>query len=270
MELNPTLYRDFAQDFFTLHQCKIIEESSHHFKVKLTSDIDEEIMNRPFYWHYMKKMNRSGDPATLSFHLSQSENHEGIYLHAGTPKLHTLYRTAMKKGKMTRLYEATDVPNHHEALTPWFAINVLLHYRGKQTRNEHLALGLNLINGSIIPSFTESIWSESFKATVTDYTFPMTPIINLRSAYKRIEGYIESYVSRKTHEWAQQSIEQLKEEVTLLKSFYESGDMEEEQYQKEYDQLKERYEPRIIMEVINGGLFYLSGQTNAKLFKQLG
>lgn len=65
--------------------------------------MDEEIMNRPFYWHYMTKMNRPGDPMQLLFTNTSHSKEGGIYLHAGTPKLHTIYGAAIKKGKTARL-----------------------------------------------------------------------------------------------------------------------------------------------------------------------
>lgn len=254
---------NFVKQFFTVNGCTIFEQSPSHMKVQLTSEMDEEIMNRPFYWHYMKKMDREGDPMQLTF--TENRDIDGIYLHAGTPKLHTIFHTAMNKGKSARLYEETE---EQGALTPWFVINVFLHYRGKQTKNEHLSLGLNLLNGAFVKNMMGLLRHYSFDQKVSDYTFPMTPIIQLRSAYQRMEGFVESYAGRADHQWAKDSHQQWEQEQALLDSFFESGDLSEEYYLNEKEQLSKRYHPRIEMEVINGGLFYLSQTSNQQLLHQ--
>ena len=255
----------FVKQFFDTNGCAITEESSSHMNIQLTNAMDEEIMNRPFYWHYMKKMNRQGEPMQLTF--TEDTADPGIYLHAGTPKLHTIYETAMKKGRLARLYEAVNKTQSNGALTPWLVVNVLLHYRGKQTKDEPLSIGLQLLHGTFVPRMMERISNYSFNMTVSDYTFPMTPIIQLKSAYKRIEGYVENYTSSQNHTWARDSHQQLEQEEQLLQSFYESGDMSEDQFNKERDQLVKRYRPRIEMEVVNGGLFYLSQQTSHDILR---
>ncbi|MCA0970103.1 YqhG family protein [Halobacillus litoralis] len=247
----------FVKHFFATNGCTVLKESPSQLQVQLTNDMDEQIMNRPFYWHYMKKMNREGDPMQLTF--TEDRSVDGIYLHAGTPKLHTLYRTAMKNGKTARLYEATSSKG---ALTPWLVINFFLHFRGKQTKNEHMSLGLNLVNGAFVHHMMDRLENFSFEQKVSDYTFPMTPIIQLSSAYKRIEGYVEQYAGTLNHDWARESHEQWQQEQDLLESFYSSGDLSEDYYKNEKEQLSKRYVPRIEMDVINGGLFYLSQNSN--------
>lgn len=262
------LYFNFVQQFFTSYECPIIEKSNHHLKIQLTDQMDEEIMNRPFYWHYMKKMNRQGAPMQLTFtHTNQSRD-GGIYLHAGTPKLHTLYKKAMEKGKTTRLYEAIETPLHNRAMTPWLLMNISLHFRGKQTKDELLSVGLNLIHGTLVKGMMERIWDYDFETTVSDYSFPMTPVIGLNSAHKRIEKYVEEYAATIDDQWIRDSLNQLTEEKNLLNSFYESEDISLDLFTQETEQIDTRYRPRINMEIVNGGLFYLSQETSKKVLNQ--
>ncbi|MFZ0368085.1 MAG: YqhG family protein [Halobacillus sp.] len=267
MTLNP--YFDFVHQFFTSYGCAILEKSESHLKVQLTSTMDEEIMNRPFYWHYMKKMNRPGDPMQLLFTNTSHSKEGGIYLHAGTPKLHTIYRAAINKGKTARLYEAVEKPLQNRALCPWLVVNIHLHYRGKQSKDDTLSLGLNLVHGTLLFDMMERLWKMEFEPTVSDYTFPMTPLINLENAYKRIERYVEGYVSSISDDWATRSLKHLQEEKNLLESFYSSEDIGLEQFTKEQEQIDTRYSPRILMEVVNGGLFYISQKSNSNVIKNL-
>ncbi|CDQ17921.1 YqhG family protein [Halobacillus karajensis] len=260
--VNP--YKTFVKQFFLSYGCSIIDDLPSHFTIQLTSEMDEEIMNRPFYWHYMKKMNREGDPMRLTFTDTDQKQAGGIYLHAGTPKLHTLYNTAIKKGRTARLYEVIhEFTAQNRAMSPWLIVNALLHYRGKQTKDEPISIGINLIHGTMMLGMMEKIQHMDFEPTVSDYTFPMTPVISLSNAYKRMERHIETYIAQQDNQWIKESLLHLKQETQLLESFYESEDIDLDSFTKEREQIDNRYKPYIEMEVINGGMFYISQETSA-------
>ncbi|MCA1023015.1 YqhG family protein [Halobacillus litoralis] len=262
-------YAEFVERFFAAYGCPVLEKGPMHFTVQLTSDMDEEIMNRPFYWHYMKKMKREGDPMRLTFTQTDSSHKQGIYLHAGTPKLHALYQTAINKGKTARLYEQIPPENAgHTAVSPWLVVNFLLHYRGKQARDEPLSIGLNLIHGTMMLKMMEKLGTVPFGNTVSDYTFPMTPVISLNHAYRRMEKHVETYISSQNNQWAVESHQHLQRETALLESFYESEDIDLESFTKERDQIDIRYKPSIKLEVVNGGLFYISKETSDPWIQQ--
>lgn len=260
---NP--YTSFVKQFFLSYGCSIVADNPAHFTIQLTSEMDEEIMNRPFYWHYIKKMDREGAPMQLTFTETDQKHTGGIYLHAGTPKLHSLYNTAIKKAQTARLYEVIQLTGpHNRAMSPWLVVNALLHYRGKQTRDEQVSIGINLIHGTMMLGMMEKIHDLEFETTVSDYTFSMSPVISLTNAYKRMERHIETYISALDHQWAKESLHHLEKEKRLLESFYQSEDIGLESFTKEREQIDIRYKPYIEMEVINGGLFYISQETSMK------
>ncbi|MFC7060611.1 YqhG family protein [Halobacillus seohaensis] len=267
--MNANKYYEFTKEFFTINGCTIEELIPNYMTVHLTKEMDESLMNRPFYWHYMKKMNREGEPMSLSFKdISLGDQEEGVFLHAGTPKLQQIYQVALEKGFMTRLYEAVESKdNNNLALHPWLFVNIKLTFRGKQSKDQILSIGLNLINGALIHDAMDKIIDYSFNPKISDYTFPMTPVIRLESGYNRIVQHTEAYISKLDTEWASHSIEQLNYEKQLLEGFYNSNDIEEEQYEKELDQLNVRYKPRITLSVANGGLIYLSVSTSQQLLQ---
>lgn len=259
----PNPYKSFVKQFFLSHGCSIINDAPSHFTVQLTNEMDEEIMNRPFYWHYMKKMNREGVPMKLTFNDTDQKQAGGIYLHAGTPKLHRLYNTAISKARTARLYEVVhQTKGQNRAMSPWLVVNGLLHFRGKHTKDEPISIGINLIHGTMMLGMMERIINMNFETTVSDYTFPMRPVISLTHAYKRMERHIETYVGSLDHQWAKDSLHHLEKETHLLESFYESEDIDLESFTKEREQIDNRYKPYIDMEVINGGLFYISQETS--------
>ncbi|MFG6148539.1 YqhG family protein [Halobacillus sp. B23F22_1] len=264
--MNNARHYNFTKSFFELNGCLITEKKPKHMTIKLTKEMDEALMNRPFYWHYMKKMNREGEPLSLSFKdISLGDEEEGIFLHAGTPKLQQIYQVALEKGYTTRLYEKINSPSQNLALHPWLCINAKLTFRGKQSKDLLLSLGLNLINGSLIHEAMNKFLGVSLTSNISDYTFPMTPLIRLESGYNRILQNIENYLHELDTEWADQSLSQLNYEQKLLESFFQSGDVDPEQYEKELEQLHIRYQPRIQLSVANGGLIYLTHETSQDL-----
>ncbi|WP_173916164.1 YqhG family protein [Halobacillus sp. Marseille-Q1614] len=264
MTSNP--HYEFTKEFFSINGCTLEERNGKFLKVQLTQEMDEALMNRPFYWHYIKKMNRAGDPMSLSFKdISLGDEEDGVFLHAGTPKLHQIYDFALSKGKFTRLYESIAHQSTHLPLQPWMFVNLQLTFRGKQTRNEILSLGLNLINGMVLSNAMEKIKDLPLTPKVSDFTFPMTPLIRLESGYNRLIQYAEDYITQMSSTWAVESEEQLNTEKGLLDDFYTRDDMEEETYMKEAEQLEVRYKPRITLTTANGGLFYLSLYTGQKV-----
>ncbi|UOQ93720.1 YqhG family protein [Halobacillus shinanisalinarum] len=266
--MTTSMYYQFAKDFFTTHGCIITEEGNQSMHVKLTNDMDEALMNRPFYWHYMKKMDRVGEAMSLTFTDGIMEEDSGIHLHAGTPKLHQMYQLAIERSYSTRLYEYLPSLTVNKALHPWLILNIKVTYRGKQTRDEVLSIGLNLINGALITKMMDKIWEFDFRSTVSDFSFPMTPIVRTESGYHRIIRYVNERLDSLDDQWEVQSLHQLKDEKDLLHRFFTSDDVDEEYYEKELEQIDVRYKPRISIQIANGGLFYLSQETSQQLFLQ--
>ena len=48
---------NFLINYFEASQCEVNSEDET-LDVKLTEEMDEQLMNRPFYWHYVKKLNQ--------------------------------------------------------------------------------------------------------------------------------------------------------------------------------------------------------------------
>ncbi|MCP3025703.1 YqhG family protein [Halobacillus sp. A5] len=266
--MNSASHYDFTKQFFQLNGCKIDEDKPKQMKVKLTKEMDEALMNRPFYWHYIKKMNREGETLSLTFKdISLGEAEEGIYLHGGTPKLQQIYQVALEKGYTARLYEAVETDNQNLALHPWLCLNMRVTFRGKQSKDLLLSLGLNLINGAMVHEAMPKLIKLDLTSKVSDYTFPMTPLIKMESGYKRLLRNIELHLETLDTQWAVESLQQLRYEQELLESFYNSKDVDTDQYEKELEQLHVRYQPRIHLQVANGGLIYLTSETSQNMLR---
>ena len=42
----------FLERYFHANDCEIVENGPGYMTVQLTIELDKELMNRPFYWHY--------------------------------------------------------------------------------------------------------------------------------------------------------------------------------------------------------------------------
>ncbi|WP_181350091.1 YqhG family protein [Thalassobacillus sp. CUG 92003] len=261
MSSNP--HYEFAKTFFLEYGCEIAEETAQYLTIQLNDEMDEAIMNRPFYWHYIKQMNGQGQPMQLTF--SSHPDGEGEHLHAGTPRLHQLYQHAINKGKFTRLYEDVTAISEQASLVPWLVVNFKISFTGRQRKDTIQSIGLNLVHGTIVTNVMDSLNHLAFNPAISDYCFPLSPLIKPQSGYYRMLDALELWVNDLDHTWAEDSLQHLNKEKQLVNRFFEQQNMSEEDKQAELATIETRFKPNIAFDVINGGLFYLSQSTTANL-----
>ncbi|GIO27504.1 YqhG family protein [Ornithinibacillus bavariensis] len=248
----------FLQEYFSAHHCEILSNHDGILQIQLNEKMDRALMNRPFYWHYIKKMGRDGDPMQLTLITNQEQTEvKGERIHFGSPRLQQILRHLRDNERFTRLFQVVNT-NNNTALHPWLVVNMKLSYIGKHNKDEVFSIGLNLINGMMKIDMMEFLQQQDFQMQISDYCYTITPLIKPISGYKRILTVINQYINDQDHKWAKDSLEALQNEIELLKHFYEDSPEEErEQMDKELADLKERYHPKIRVSVINGGIFYM-------------
>ncbi|MFD2759397.1 YqhG family protein [Lentibacillus juripiscarius] len=249
----------FLESYFTAHHCSILHNQDGMLTVQLTEKMDRALMNRPFYWHYIKKMGHPGDPKQLTL-ITDPEKRDGKHewVHFGSPRLHQILNHLHANEKYTKLFEAKDT-NQKAALFPWLVANIKISYQGKQKKDEMVSIGLHLVNGTMKVGMMEEMEDKSMQNSISDYCYTIAPIITLKSGFKRMETVLEDYVQNQPHDWAETSLKTMEEEINLLRHFYK-GENEDNEIRKEMDEIKERHYPSIHFEVINGGVFYLAEQ----------
>jgi hypothetical protein len=250
----------FLENYFAAHHCDILSNQNGVLTVQLNEKMDRALMNRPFYWHYIKKMGRDGDPMKLTLITNQDSLEEkGERIHFGSPRLQQILNHLKENERFTRLFQVVQV-NQNTALQPWLVVNIKLSYIGKHKKDEVFSIGLNLINGIMKTEMMESLYKKEFGMQISDFCYTITPIIKPLSGYKRILSVMDQYIQDLDHEWAKESHEELQNEIDMLKHFYQGAPEEElEQMEKELQDLNERYLPKIHLNVVNGGIFYLNG-----------
>lgn len=252
----------FLERFFQACDCEIVENNKGYIIVQLTVEMDKELMNRPFYWHYLEKTGGTPNPAKLTFITDPNaapNNLKGELIHFGSPRLHQLFHCAKKLSGYIRLYENKQgQANQHIPLKPWLSINIRISYQCDRKRDIFRSMGLQLINGQLVDDFQTIISNMSLSAKIPDFAFTLSPLIMPKSGIIRIENTIKKSLLDEDHTWAEEAKKRWQKDLKLLEHFYEEEDKEAESLLIERMALKDQYEPKINISIINGGLFYLA------------
>lgn len=250
----------FLVRYFSAHDCPLLENDNGVLTVQLTEAMDKVLMNRPFYWHYMKKIGNKGEPKQLTLITNPERQEEkGEWIHYGSPRLQQIFNHLRTNEKYVKLFQQLNV-SRNTALYPWLVVNVKISYIGKQKRDELLSIGLQLVNGMMKISMMEHLQNFPLNKTISDYCFTISPLIKLNSGFKRIESVLDRHIGQQKKDWAVKSINTWQEEQNMLQHFYRGTEDEDQQAQmeKEMQEIENRYMPKITWHIVNGGLFYLA------------
>lgn len=254
---------NFLYRYFTSNGCEIIENSNGHLVTQLTIEMDKHLMNRPFYWHYLEKTGGQPNPMKLSLITDPHKAPEGIQgetIHFGSPRLHQIFSSTKKIASSIRMFEQVSNIGQNIALHPWLIINTKVSYLCDRKKDLLLSLGLNLINGTIIDQAQQKLIKKQLTPKIPDFCFTLSPLIKPKSGLKRIENIIVQMIESDDHSWASEAEVRWNKDQQLLDHFYEDNAEKPESYLIEKKALEEQYRPRIEMNIINGGLFYLTQQ----------
>ncbi|RYM06037.1 hypothetical protein EWH99_04065 [Sporolactobacillus sp. THM7-7] len=251
---------DFLVKYFKASGCRIFSEAHKDLlKVKLTKEMDKRLMNRPFYWHYIEKTGGIPETATLVFRTSP-DLEEGEFVHFGSPRLHQILDSTKDLAPFIRLYQ--NLPSDSSpALEPWLGINYKISYQCDLKKDRICSVGLQLINGTLIDGFQEILQTLALTPKMPDYCYTLRPLVKTASGIGRIERFIESALKEEKTDWAQLAEKRWTRDRELLNAFYEQQNPKPESYFQECEALKEQYEPRILVQYINAGLFYLQSSS---------
>lgn len=251
-----TNLHSFLEDYFEAHECSIVHNYDGVMTVQLTEEMDRTLMNRPFYWQYIKSTGHPGDPMKLVLITNPNKREEeGEWVHFGSPRLQQIFNHLKEKSNNIKLFQQLNV-TANTPLHPWLVINIKINYNGKQNKNELFSIGLNLVNGSVNTKMMESLDAIPLRTTISDYCYSISPLIKLDSGFKRIETMLDQYLDNQTHQWAAESVTTLHEEIELVKHFYQHLS-DSDQLENEISDLTKRFTPSITYHIVNGGIVYL-------------
>lgn len=251
----------FLIKYFQSNHCEIIENGPGYLIVQLTIELDKELMNRPFYWHYLEKTGGIPNPMRLTFITDRQlapEHIKGELIHFGSPRLHQIFESTKKLAGYIRLYENHQIKQQHIPLLPWLGLNVKISYQCDRKRDIFQSIGLQLINGQMVEGFHERLLNMQLTPKIPDYSYTLSPLVKPKSGVFRIENYFKQQIEKEDHTWASEAVKRWEKDLLLLDHFYEEEEEKSESYEIEKQALQEQYEPKVRISIINGGLFYLT------------
>lgn len=255
---------DFLVRYFKTSGCTILSNDNSSLHVQLTVEMDKRLMNRPFYWKYIEKLGQDGQPLELKLVTdpAQAAMSDGEFIHFGSPRLHQIFQSAKEMSAHTRLFERVGhFDSRSIPLEPWMGINAKISYQCDRRKDELISFGLQLINGELVERFQEKLGALELTPKIPDYCFTISPLVKPGSGLKRIENHIESYVRNKDDHWAREAERRWDEDQGLLDQFYENAQSKPQSYELEKEAIRQQYEPKVQVDIINGGMFYLKKKT---------
>ncbi|KOS66386.1 hypothetical protein AEA09_16685 [Lysinibacillus contaminans] len=257
----PQQVHKYLQQFFTENDCCILGDDEHYITVQLTIDMDKRIMNRPFYWQYVEATNGEPSPAQVTFITDQNRIEEkimGEVIHFGSPRLNQLFQVTKELGAFVQMFEKVDRLETKSFLTPWLGVNYKVSYCSDQTKEMLYSFGINLMTGEVIEEFQESLNDMDLVSVISEDAFQVQYIIKPNRALQRLDTIVDDIIQQDDHIWAEEANKRWHRSQRVLEYFYEGVEHKPECYEIEKKALEEQYDPKIKVEIINGGLFYLT------------
>lgn len=272
--MNQSQVRSFLERYFNAHQARYDEKHPAYFKVELPPEVDKDLGNRPFYWTYVERLNLEPQPMHMTFVFDRDALPDGIHgedIAFGSPRLQQFFASARRHGRYIRLYEhipSSRASDAQDALTPWLGINYKVSFICDRKKDRLISLGINLIHGQIEENFFEALERRSMLPVLPDYAYTMRPIFSTDSAIQRLELHVQNTIAEEDSSWAEEARQRLAAELAQINRFYTAKsaadkDKDESSFEhkeKRIEELRWQYEPRIDVEMINGGLFFLHHQ----------
>lgn len=250
----------YLKTFFKETDCELIMDEGHSLTVQLTIDIDKKIMSRPFYWQYIEATNAIPNPARLTLITDRTKLEQPLFgeiIHFGSGKLHQIFKATKELGSFVKMYEAVNSEGEQVLLTPYFCVNYKVSYYCDHTKENLYSLGINLLNGNVQNQFHELVTTLQLTRNTPKNVYCIPYIIKPTRALERLDLFIQNIIKDDDHHWADEAKKRWEKEQEILDYFYEGVEEKPESYHIEKLALKERFHPRIKVEIINGGIFYL-------------
>lgn len=130
-----------------------------------------------------------------------------------------------------------------------------------QTKETLYSLGINLMTGYIVDEFQESLMELDIAMEVDPRTFNLPYIISPVRGLDRLDIAMERVLKHEDHQWAEDAKNRWQKDQEVLEHFYQGIDNKPASYETEKQAIEAQFEPKIKIEIINGGLFYLNSAT---------
>lgn len=277
--------RNYLKQYLIAHQCHIIEEGPGHMTVKLSVETDKDLMNRPYYWTFVERTGAPAETTTVTFILQPDhlpEEIRGEDLRFGSERLKQIFNSAKKRGRMIRLYQQFQPKNrlteiNRLSLDAWLGVNFKIEFISDKKKDRILSLGINLRTGKMKGRFFGDLLKTDLSPVLPANVSIVPSLLTIREAALQLEQWILHEIDQEDFNWAKEAKERLDQEIHQLETYYQKrtetentageknqtksdGELlqEDDEKEKKIEETKWQYSPRIEINPINYGIFYLN------------
>lgn len=194
------------------------------------------------------------------------EQVKGEWIHFGSPRLDQIFKIIQQEGAYTVLYEdCQSNETMKTALHPWLVCNIRVKYRGYQSKDELVSVGIRLIDGTMRFQMMDEMEHKNFVSAVPNFCFTLPKIISDERAVERVTEELKQRIKQKSSDFVNKSHKLYEREMNMLNKLIIDDDKDDADHQRAKDQIFERLYPQVDLEWINLGCFYVSEQMSKEL-----
>jgi hypothetical protein len=188
----------------------------------------------------------------------------------GSRRLEQFFNIVQTKGRFVQLFEEPFSlqysPHARRIYDTWLNMNYKVELACDMKRSEIHSIAIQLNSGEIREHFHKQLLTKQFSPGIPANAFIPPHALSLPKAVNALDLVLEHHISRYDHRWADEANERHLDELLRIDSYYrtlmESAETEqkseiEAQYQNRRAEIDWQYKPRILVSVINCGLFHL-------------
>ncbi|SDW30323.1 protein YqhG of unknown function [Marininema mesophilum] len=268
--MEPSQVRSLALRYLEAYGCQIIETHPDYIESRLSIQVDKDLIHRPFYWMYVEKMGLEPQPATLLFTFEPGKAPPGVredLLTSGAPRFQQMLLSARKNGRFVRLYEDNSRRvQRRDSLPyePWLALHYQISFLCDRKKDDLVSLGIHLRTGEIVENFDQQLQHREWSHRLPDRRHTLPLLLSIPEAVGELEYWLQGWIEHQDLTWADHAMAQLNQELAQLHAFYpEEWRMSDSLHEEKKQRLREtvwQYHPRVEVETVGAGLFYLTSQ----------
>ncbi|MDQ0874219.1 hypothetical protein QFZ77_002878 [Paenibacillus sp. V4I3] len=189
----------------------------------------------------------------------------------GSRRLEQMFTIVRERGRFVHLFEEPFPMSatYHAALVydTWFCVNYKVELACDRKRSEIHSLAIQLNSGEIREHFHKHMLTKSLSPKLPANSHILPDTISLPKAINFLEMMLERKVSAYDHTWADEANEQHRSEIDRVEAYYnglllsaepDKRNEIETQCRNRLQEIDWQHKPRIVVSVINCGLFHLN------------
>ncbi|SDO30361.1 protein YqhG of unknown function [Paenibacillus sp. yr247] len=204
-------------------------------------------------------------PTTITTRVPQDE------VIFGSRRLEQMFSIVRERGRFVHLFEEPfpTGATYHASLVydTWLCVNYKVELACDRKRSEIHSLAIQLNSGEIREHFHKHVLTKSLSPKLPANSHILPDTISLPKAINALEMTLERKISVYDHSWADEANEQHRSEIDRVESYYnglllsaepDKRDEIETQCRNRLQEIDWQHKPRIVVSVINCGLFHLN------------